>query len=107
MTLSEAARTGRKFWRKSKPEQVYWLAGLHVMTPHPTLPGSAQGWVPNAEELCALDWEAEPLALLLTAADVIRAARTPNVEKLATSRKLAPVEFARLLCIELGLLEEA
>lgn len=98
MTLSESARTGRKFRRTSEPEIWYWLEGNQMIREKP-----GQWQIITAEMLIALDWQPEPLKLELTAADIIRAAR--QFDSLASTRKLSAAEFGKMICQELGLLE--
>lgn len=58
----------------------------------------------SAEMVVATDWEVEPIRLMLTAADIISYAR--NLDDIASKRRLSTAEFARMLCKELGLIEE-
>lgn len=102
MLLSDAAKTGRKFRRRSEPDCWYWLEGTNIRWMSPGIdPTSA---FIDAEQLVATDWEAEPLKLEVTADDVIRAAR--ELDTLCSQRRLSAAEFGKAICIELGLLEE-
>lgn len=101
MLLSDAARTGRKFRRTSEPKAWYWLEGQLVFKSDGA---SRESVYLNAEQLIATDWEAEPLQMMLEAADIIRAAR--EHDQLASTRRLTATEFAKLICQSLGLLEE-
>lgn len=103
MTLSEAARSGRTFWRKSEPGVRYHLEGKQIVAQEP--PGAPRPVEVDAEMLVAVDWEPEPLKLELTAIDIARAAR--GLDELVSKRRLSAAEFARHLSLELGLLEDA
>lgn len=101
-TLSEAARTGRRFRRRSQPDVWFYLNGKDMRR----IDGDLSVMVTiDAEMLVSTDWESEPLRLELSADDIFRHAR--NLEELASKRRLSGVEFARLLCVELGLIEES
>jgi len=103
MLLSEAARTGRKFRRKSDPSVWYWLEGKHVMRKHPNpmLDGSC-GWQPDAEQLISNDWEAEPKKVEVTEQDLMDIAKTLSLHPITNQRRLAPTEFMKLVAEELG-----
>jgi hypothetical protein len=105
LTLSEAARTGRKFHRRGEPARLYWLEGNTVRSQEVfdgcTGPTTSVSF--GAEALVATDWEVEPIVLELTAADIIRAAR--ELDGLCSKRRLSAAEFAQALCKELGLIE--
>lgn len=102
MTLSEAARTGRKFRRKSQPSAWFHLLGKEIIE----LDGTRSTVIQiDAEMLVATDWEPEPLKLELTAEDILKAAR--GLDELVSKRRLSAAEFGRHLCMELGLLEGA
>lgn len=101
MLLSEAARTGRKFRRTTQPDIWYQLEGKAIQYVDRNVRGVP---VIDAEMLVSPDWEPEPLQLTITADDLIRAARA--FDDIASKRKLSAVEFAKLLCQNLGLTEE-
>lgn len=100
--LSEVARTGRKFRRRSVPDYWWLLRGKEIIQFNPHGAGIAMSI--NAEQLVATDWEAEPLRLELTAEDIIRAART--LDDLTSKRRLSAAEFGKEICKALGLLED-
>lgn len=102
MNLSQAAKTGRKFRRKSEPGLHYWLSGKSILRTDGT--DVHEGVQFDAEQITALDWEADPLSLMLNADDIVRAARVHD--QLTSQRRLSAAEFAKLICIELGLTEE-
>jgi hypothetical protein len=101
MTLSEAARTGRRFRRRAYPDDWYFLEG-RVMRRRQASGGQVTIEI-DAEMIVSTDWEPEPLRLELTAEDISRAAR--QLDDLVSKRRLSASEFAKHLSIELGLLE--
>lgn len=101
MTLSEAARTGRKFRRTSEPDYWYRLVGRTVVQFHPT--GAGIEVHIDAEQIVATDWEAEAQKIQITAQDLIDCARSiAKTNQVITSRKLSATEWAKLFIEELG-----
>lgn len=101
MTFSQAALTGRRFRRKSDPKIHYWVENAKFYFSDGTVVQEITNF--QAEHLLATDWEADPLALMLTAEDIKRAAR--GFQELSLTRRLSAAEFAKQLCDELGLTE--
>lgn len=99
MLLSEAARSGRKFWRKSEPTTLFWLEGKQIRYGNPTggdgLYFLHQGF--NAEELTAQDWDVEPKSIMITAKDL----RSCIVQLGSKTRR--PDEIVNLIIEELEL----
>ena len=108
MLLSQAAKTGRKFRRSTEPDRWYYLKGKTIcrQAREPNPDGVSEGWSPNAEELIASDWEAEPKVISVSQKDLLEVARTLSNHPITNQRKLAPVEFMKLVIEELGLEEE-
>lgn len=100
-TLSDVAKTGRGFRRIGETEWC-WLDGRVIR--NGKTPNAGHRAI-DAEMLIANDWEAEPLTLELNAQDIFLAARQLN--DLVSKRRLSAAEFAKYLCLELGLVEEA
>lgn len=95
MTLSEAAKTGRKFRRANS---VWcWLEGLVMVCDGGPV-------TIDAEMLISNDWEAELLKLEVDAEDIMRACR--QFDEICSKRRLSAVEFGKKICVELGLIEE-
>jgi hypothetical protein len=103
VTLSEAARTGRKFRRKSIPDVWYWLEGKEIKIIGGYIDRAAEAMI-DAEMLVATDWEPELLKLEVTSDDIMRAAR--QLDDLVSKRRLSAAEFGKHLCFELGLIEK-
>ncbi len=105
MTLTEAARSGRPFFRASSPDTWFYL---HV---EPGAVVCRRGTVTvsnrytfNPEELLANDWEPEPIKMELSYQDFIEATRAilqnnPQISQ----RRMSLVEHAKLLAEQLGL----
>lgn len=105
MLMSEAARSGRNFRRTSIPEIWFQLSGKEFLATSDV--GNAKAWYKvsiDAEQLVATDWEPEQVRLLLSAEDLLLHSRA--LDEVVCKRRLSAREFAQLLCIELGLLEE-
>jgi len=102
LLLSEVARKGRRFRRTSVPENWYYLSGLNIMVEN----GVGKCIVHfNAEELTALDWESEPARMEITAKDLLDVAKTLSDHPITNQRRLAPIEFMKLVIVRLGLEE--
>ena len=102
MLLSEAAKTGRKFRRKSEPETWYWLEGSSMRFRDKT---GVYSRPISAEMLVATDWEAESKIIQVTAEELMVVARNLSSHKIVNQRRLAPIEFMKLVIEELGLNE--
>jgi hypothetical protein len=111
MLLSEAAKTGRKFRRKSEQTIWYRLSGKSVYRcpiGDPAGETCEQGWenaTIDAEMIVANDWEAAPKIIQITSNDLMDVAKTLSNNPICNQRRLPPVEFMKLVITELGLEE--
>lgn len=105
MLLSEAAKTGRRFRRKSNPEIWFYLEGTSIMFVFDGSKAPPGKCTFNAEQLIAGDWEPEPKLMMLSAQDLLDAAKNLNNDPITHQRRLAPIEFTKLMIRELGLEE--
>lgn len=106
MLLSEVARTGRRFHRKSEPELWYRLNGKDIQFDC----AEENCWTTlnpgfDAEQLVAADWESEPKKIEVTAADLLDAAKAISNMPIVHQRRFSPVEMMRMVIDELGLKE--
>jgi hypothetical protein len=106
--LSEVARTGREFWRTSEPHLIYFLSGKQVRG-HKIVNNLRTKLADDihfyAEQIIATDWVAQPKKIEVTEADLMAVARILSEHPITNQRRLAPVEFMKLVVEELGLNE--
>lgn len=109
MEMSQVAKTGRRFYRESRPDRVYEIQG-NAMVYWVLKTSSGQGLFEKEEVtmemVTARDWRAEPVTLQLSAADIVGAAKHGGLQELMAKRRLSAVECATEICKQLGLLEE-
>lgn len=108
ISLSEAARTRRRFRRTSEPDTWYQLQQDKIMVVA-TCNGLGVDQVADIDHamVLAMDWEVEPKRILISAVDLLDVAKALNNNPIYHQRRIAPIEFMKAVIEELGLQGEA
>lgn len=105
-SLSEVARSGRKFRRLKEPKRWLWIIDGQFKTDGINALGGAPMTMTiqiSAEEVIAADWESEPKRIEVTAEDLREAAKLVSNERIVHQRRFSPVEMMNLVIPLLGL----